>query len=356
MNPEDRAKKRAEKLSDFNPNENGLHDHGIFGLPFTPEESEIVLVPVPWEVTVSYNAGTAKGPQDILYASLQIDLFDELNPGAWRHGIAMEEIPSEWDELSTKLREDVEFYLDSLTSGIEFHDNMGITGRVNRACEKLNTYIKAQTSKLLDEGKIVGLVGGDHSTPLGYLQALAERHSSFGILQIDAHADLRDSYEGFTYSHASIFYNALQIPQIKKLLQLGIRDFSEAEYELSQSTSGISILITDYEIKKKTFRGISWHDQCMEYLSHLPDKVYISFDVDGLDPSLGPSTGTPVPGGFKLEEVIYLFELLVDSGRQIIGFDLCEVAVDYNDWDSNVGSRILYKLCMLAARSKFGKN
>ncbi len=354
MNPEERSKAREEKLKNYNPNENGLHDQGIFGLPFTGEESEIVLLPVPWEVTVSYNSGTASGPQEILFASHQIDLFDTLYPGGWRHGIAMQDIVPEWQSLSDKLREDVEFYLDSLSSGIAFPDNMGITAKVNRECEKLNTWVKAQTSALLEQDKIVGLVGGDHSTPLGYLQALAERHSAFGILQIDAHADLRDAYEGFTYSHASIFYNALQIPQIKKLVQLGIRDFCEAEFELSQSTSGISVIITDYDIKKKSFQGITWHDQCIEYIAHLPEKVYISFDIDGLEPSLSPSTGTPVPGGFKLEEVIYLIELLIESGRKIIGFDLCEVAVDYNEWDANVGSRVLYKLCMLAAKSKFG--
>ena len=355
MTPEERAKAREEKLKTYNPNENGLRDNGIFGLPFEPEESEIVLLPVPWEVTVSYNEGTASGPDDILLASQQIDLYDPIYPGGWRKGIAMLDIPTEWHELNEKLREDVEFYLDSLTSGIEFPDNMGITARVNRECEKLNAWVKAQASALLDQDKIVGLVGGDHSTPLGYLQALAERHSAFGILQIDAHADLRDAYEGFTYSHASIFYNALQIPQIKKLVQLGIRDMCEAEHELSQSTSGISIIISDYEVKKKSFRGITWHEQCMEYIALLPDKVYISFDIDGLDPSLSPSTGTPVPGGFKIEEMVYLFEMLVDSGRQIIGFDLCEVAIDYSEWDANVGSRVLYKLCMLAARSKFGK-
>jgi len=201
----------------------------------------------------------------------------------------------------------------------------------------------------LEKGIYVGIIGGDHSVPLGFLKALAEKHSDFGILQIDAHHDLRNSYEGFTFSHASIFNNALEIQNISKLVQVGIRDYCDEEVEkVSDEGDRISVFY-DQQLKENRFCGLNWNLQCEKIIKELPEKVYISFDIDGLDPKLCPNTGTAVPGGLEFSETIFLLKKLVESGRKIIGFDLCEVG--NNEWDASVGARVLFKLCNLMGKS-----
>ncbi len=350
MNKEENLKKLEEIIKNFNPNENGLVFHGIFGLPFGTLESKIVLVPVPWESTVSYRGGTAEGPKAILDASQQIDLYDQMNPNGWKEGIAMEDIPSSIFYNNQHTKEKVVKYIDKYSEG---EIDLVLQDEINSDCAELNTYVKEKTSKLINDGKIVGIVGGDHSVPLGYLQALGEKFEDFGILHIDAHADLRKAYEGLTFSHASIFYNALEIKSISKLVQIGLRDFCEQEYELILEQKDRISVFTDYDIKKHIFEGGTLKEKYKEIINCLPQNVYISFDIDGLVPYLSPSTGTPVIGGFSIEELVYLFEELHASGRKVIGFDLCEVASEKDkDWDGNVGARVLYKLCLLALKSQ----
>jgi agmatinase len=197
----------------------------------------------------------------------------------------------------------------------------------------------------------VGLVGGDHSTPLGFMEALAEKHSEFGILQIDAHCDLRKAYEGFEFSHASIMYNALKLRQVKKLVQVGIRDWCEEENNYIRSSKGRVVTFFDHAMKRSLYEGTSWKSLCDKIVSQLPKNVYVSFDIDGLDPKLCPSTGTPVPGGLEFEQAVYLIEQVVRKGKKIIGFDLNEVAPGADEWNGNVGARMLYKMCNLAAAS-----
>lgn len=341
-----------ETIANFNPDENGLINHGIFGLPFGVDESRVVLVPVPWEATVSYKEGTVDGPKAILDASQQIDLYDPINGDGWKEGIAMADIPSNIFYNSKQVREKTVKYLDKY---VEKEIDTELQKEINASCLDLKNYVKDTTAKYLNENKIVGVVGGDHSVTLGYLETLSEKHKEFGILQIDAHSDLREAYEGLEYSHASIFYNALKIENIKKLVQIGIRDISLLEAELIKKEKNRISIFTDYEIKKSLFEGKSWVRKCDEIIKGLPKEVYISFDIDGLLPNLCPNTGTPVPGGFTIEELVFLFERLVSSGKKIIGFDLCEVAPnkDIKDqWDGNVGARVLYKLCLLTLMSQ----
>jgi agmatinase len=195
------------------------------------------------------------------------------------------------------------------------------------------------------QGKRVAVIGGDHSSPLGYFRALATKYPSFGILHIDAHADLRNAYEGFTYSHASIMFNALQIPQITRLVQVGLRDICQDEVDLINGSEQRVVAYYDATVQQRLYGGQNWLEICREIVAHLPQQVHISFDVDGLDPKLCPHTGTPVPGGLELEQAYCLFREVVKSGRQIIGFDLAEVGDA--DWDGNVGARIVYKLANL---------
>ena len=209
----------------------------------------------------------------------------------------------------------------------------------------MNQWVETQVTFWLDAGKMVGLLGGDHSTPLGYFRAQAKRHDSFGVLHIDAHKDLRIAYEGFTYSHASIMYNALKLPQLSSLVQVGIRDFCAEEKEVSDSEQNRVHVFTNAQLQRERFMGRTWAQQVEEIIAKLPQKVHISFDIDGLDPTLCPNTGTPVPGGLWFDEATYLLSELKRHGKTIIGFDLVEVAPGEDDWNGNVGARMLWHLC-----------
>jgi agmatinase len=339
-------KSKEETIAQFNPNDIGAADNNIFGLPFTPADASLVIIPVPWEVTVSYSAGTAKGPEAVYDASYQVDLFDPFVKDAWKLGMAMMEVNEEIKSTSKKLRKKAEKYIDLYAAGkiaSKNKDMKTIKKEIDTACRELNAHIRKTALKQMNKGKVVALLGGDHSTPLGLMQALAEKHESFAILQIDAHADLRDAYEGFEFSHASIMFNALKIPQVSQLVQAGIRDYCEDEFNLSANDARITTFY-DRDLKAQQYEGKSWNEQCQQIINTLPDKVYLSIDIDGLDPKLCPNTGTPVPGGFEFEQVVYLVQKLVESGKQIIAFDINEVSPGADEWDANVGARLLYKV------------
>jgi agmatinase len=342
-------------LANYDPDHVGNPNNNIFGLPSNEEDARLIIIPVPWEVTVSYGAGTARAPEAICKASLQVDLFDPDVPEGWKQGYYMRAVDRKVLMKSDYLRKEAELYIDYISRGEDPGANQFMSKtlkEVNAGGEYLNTWVYDQTKALLDKGKLVAILGGDHSTPLGYFKAIAQNHSEFGILQIDAHCDLREAYEGFNYSHASIMYNALnEIPQITKLVQVGIRDYSGGEYEYVQESNGRVVTYFDKDIKNRQYEGDTWKQIAEEIVSKLPQKVYISFDIDGLDRKLCPHTGTPVPGGFETQEVYYIFRKVMESGRKIIGFDLCEVGISDSDWNANVGARVLFKLCNLLVAS-----
>jgi agmatinase len=329
----------TDPLSGFDVNGPGLPGR-LFGLPFTQENARVVVLPVPWEVTVSYRTGTALGPRAVLDASRQIDFFHREVSDAWKLGTCMAEIPESLHETNRQLR----VLVDRLHEAP--HEASVLLERTNEACGTMNIYVRNQASHLLTKGKIVGLLGGDHSTPLGLIRALAERHDRFGVLQIDAHADLRKAYEGFAYSHGSVMYNVLKIPSVKKLVQVGIRDFCEEEFQLIQRAGGRVRTFFDDQLRAQQDQGMLWSAQVKEIVDSLPDDVYISFDIDGLDPRYCPHTGTPVPGGLDFHQAVALIKAVAVSGRRIIGFDLNEVAPGPDDWDANVGARMLWQLSL----------
>ena len=343
-------------LSQFDPNAVGNPNNNIFGLPFTEEDARLVILPVPWEVTVSYGAGTSRAAEHIYKASKQIDIFDVDGNFGWKQGFYMREVDRKILMKSDYLRKEAELYIDYISKGESVEKNKFMCKslkEINEGSNMLNQWVYEQSKALLDKGKLVGLLGGDHSTPLGYLKALAEKHGNFGILQIDAHCDLRKAYEFFTYSHASVMYNALQeIPDLKKLVQIGVRDYCEEEWDFICNSDYRVITYMDKEIKERQYDGETWKLIAGEIVNHLPDKVYISFDVDGLDRKYCPNTGTPVQGGFESEQIFYLIKKITESGRKIIGFDLLEIAVGQTDWDSNVGAHILWRLCNLLVNNQ----
>ncbi|MCF8447331.1 MAG: agmatinase family protein, partial [Bacteroidia bacterium] len=306
---------------------------------------------------VSYSAGTAAGPEAVLEASYQVDLYDPNVADAWKMGLAMLPVDKKVKATSKRLRKKAEQYIDLYSLGKTAEKNKTmktIQQEVNAACKEMNAWVKKEADKQLRKNKVVALLGGDHSTPLGLMQALAQTYPSFGILQIDAHADLRDAYEGFEFSHASIMFNALKIPQVSSLTQVGIRDYCEDEKNLIDADARIHTFF-DADLKAQQFEGKSWKKLCDEIIATLPNQVYLSFDIDGLDPKLCPNTGTPVPGGFEFEQVVYLVQQLVKAKKQIIGFDINEVSPGQDEWDANVGARLLYKMSNLCLLSN-GKN
>lgn len=327
-------------------------DAGFLGGRLRPEDARLLLIPVPWEATTSYGGGTSAGPRAILKASHQLDLEDAAFGEPFRAGIAFANEQEEILRLSPLAKAEAQEVIQALEQGKGFADSLA---QVNQASIRVNQLVQQQASAALQHGQQIGLVGGDHSSPFGLIQALAQRHESFSILHIDAHHDLRQAYEGFTHSHASIFYNVMEhIPQVHGLVQLGIRDYHRSERAFLSNLGERGHCFYDAEVSRRLFQGENFRSICNEIIGLLGEKVYISFDIDGLEPANCPSTGTPVPGGLSYQQAGFLLEQLAASGRQVIGFDLCEVAPDPNgsEWDANVGARLLYRLCGCLLRSQ----
>ncbi len=339
----------------FDPNAAATEDSGVFGLPFNEEQAKVVLLPVPWEVTTSYGGGTSRGPEAILEASRQVDLFDLDVETPYAPGIFMRENSA---EILARNKEGRELAQKVIAVGgdVSSHPELQqALSRVNALSVEMNDWVHAQVRDLLEAGKIVGLVGGDHSTPFGAIRAHAEwfsvpsggRPREFGVLHFDAHSDTREAYEGFEYSHASIMHNVLQhIPQVTKLVQVGIRDVCEQEMTYCRSQGERVRTYFDRDLVASRFRGETFEGFANRIVADLPEQVYVSFDIDGLDPRYCPNTGTPVPGGLDFSEAVWILKSLVRSGRRIVGFDLNEVSPGdgSSEWDANCGARMLYKL------------
>lgn len=263
-------------------------------------------------------------------------------------------IPHNWKALSDALRHHTVGYIHARESGIEKSSlKKSIVKKIDHYAYQLKEDVKEKAITYLKEGKLVGVLGGDHSVPLGLIEALAEFHNNFGVLQIDAHPSLHKAYRGFHYSHASIMHNVLQLPYIIKLVQVGLRDCAAQELQVISAEEGRIFPFFDSNLKQQRFQGVTWENICATIIDTLPEKIYISFDIDGLDAKLCPSTGTPVPGGLEFDEVCYLFERIVKAGKKIVGFDLCEVAPgEAINWDAQVGSRVLYNLAIMMGASQ----
>ncbi|SMF34035.1 agmatinase family protein [Pseudobacteriovorax antillogorgiicola] len=324
-------------------------DAGIFGASLSPKHAQIVIIPVPFEATTSYGGGTSKAPKQIEGVSHQLDLYDRFYENPFLAGIAYLDEGQEFVAINREAKDIAQKVIHDWESGVmPKQDDLD---RVNNMSASVNGLVYRKASQLLENDQVPVVLGGDHSVPLGLIKALGEHHGDFGVLHIDAHHDLRVAYEGFQYSHASIMYNVLEeVPQVSKIKSIGIRDFSLDEKTMASQSSRVDTLY-DSDLQEQRFKGASFHHIIDEFLKDLPSRVYVSFDIDGLDPSCCPHTGTPVPGGLSFAEASYILELLVESKREVIGFDLSEVSPGEDEWDANVGSRILYKLCGAVAKS-----
>ena len=337
----------------IDPNSKASAKDGIYGLPFKESEAKVVYLPIPWDVTTSYQAGTSKGPGAILAASEQIDFFDLDFVDAYQAGLFMKKENAKIKKLNTEGRALAKKIIDAddetMAKNKVLQKNLV---KVNQICESLNQEVYKETKALLDQGKISVVVGGDHSTPFGAIKAYAEKFKNFGVLHFDAHSDTRIAYMGFENSHASIMHNVMEkIPGVSKLVQVGICDFCEQEYTYTRDNKKVEVYF-DQTLSRRKMSGENFQKIAKEIVSHLPENVYISFDIDGLDPRFCPNTGTPVPGGLDYSEVMLIINELVTSGKKLVGFDLVEVAPNpkdkTNEWDANVGMRLLYKMTSAA--------
>ena len=329
--------------------------YGLSGELSEPEHAQVILIAVPWEATTSYRTGTAQGPEAILAASKQVDLFDLETGRPYEAGIALLPVPAEivrWAKDARAIAQPI-IKKGGIVDGEEA--DLAAVAKVNAFSTLLNEWVYETARAQLQRRRLVGLVGGDHSTPFGLIRAVAEQHPGMGVLHLDAHADLRNAYEGFSDSHASIMYNvAERLPAVEHIVQVGIRDFGEAEHDYATASQGRIVQFHDATLAVRRARGETWGALCDEIAATLPKDVYLSFDIDGLDPTHCPNTGTPVPGGLSFQEACILVRTVAESGRRIVGLDVNEVAPgpDGDEWDANVGARLLYKMIGWALRSR----
>lgn len=245
------------------------------------EESDVVILPIPYEATSSYGRGSRDAPSAIIEASHYVEDYDE--------------------EIDRSICDEIEIY----TCQPCVPNNTG-----NFAVEQIYRRVKT----LVDQNKFVVSLGGEHTITIGVVQALAEKFDDLTVLQFDAHSDLRVSYQGSSYSHACAMYPIHQMGV--NLHQIGVRAQSKEEAELIKSSDNIHTVYA-HEIRERAcrlYRG----------LDKLKENVYITFDADGFDPSVFPSVGTPEPGGLLWHEVISVVEKVAMS-RNVVGFDIVEV-------------------------------
>ena len=338
-------------MSEFDPDSAGTGE-GLYGLELRTAPA-VGVIAVPWEATVSYGQGTAEAPGAIESASQQVDLHDLEYGPIWKAGIGWVPVGGaigSWNAEAVSLARPV----------IEAGDAVGdalkrAAVRVDELAQKRDGAVETAAERCFDAGQIPAVLGGDHSSPFGLIRAAAKRHPGLGILHIDAHADLRVAYMGFASSHASIMNRVLALDGIERLVGVGYRDLGQREIETIEASKGRIHAFTDPAIAHRLAQGEPWISVVNEIIHALPQRVHISFDIDGLDPALCPNTGTPVPGGLRFREVMVLLRFVAER-RQVVSFDLCEVSPGpSSEWDANVGARVLYKLAGCALASQEGQ-
>jgi agmatinase len=326
-----------------------LTNEDIFDLHFDQGEASIVLLPIGFDATSSYGRASALAPNAIREASQQVDLFHTmLAPTPFPACCLLQPHPAmeAFNQQARLWVDQCRQHAKDTTTYANAQDDINNAGNI------LQKWSYDLTQKLLCEGKCVGVIGGDHSVPLGSMIAHIDHRPDMGVLHFDAHADLRDAYEGFTHSHASIMHNLLDLTALRSLVQVGVRDLCAFEWQRTQNDPRIHTLFGD-TLHQQLFQGRSLASIVQPFIETLPNDVYISFDIDGLDPSYCPHTGTPVPGGLSYAQAVFIMQEVIRSGRHIIGFDLTEVAPGpHDEYDANVGARMVYELCCLCELSR----
>ena len=265
--------------------------------------AKIVIVPVPYDQTSTWIKGADKGPAAIIEASANMELYDiETDSEVYRKGIFTDRPIEETSSPEAMVR--------------------AVAGRVN---------------KYLAKGKFAVIVGGEHSVSIGAIKAYADSDSNFTVLQLDAHSDLRDRYNGSKYNHACVM---ARVREMCPIVQVGIRSMDSSEKDFLDS----SCVFFAEDIHNRT----DWIDKAVSKLS---EKVYITIDLDVFDPSIVPSTGTPEPGGLLWYDVLALLKEVCEK-KTIIGFDVVELCPnERNKAPDFLAAKLIYKLLSYRFRS-----
>lgn len=263
------------------------------------DESAAVILPVPLDRTTSYVAGTRNGPRELILASAQVELWDE------------------------------ELGMDVHTRGIYTLPEMDLShGTMEGAMAKIHQ----AASAIMDSGKFLVTLGGEHSITPPLVAAAAARHPGLTVLQIDAHADLRDGYQGEHNSHASAMRRSLESAPV---VQVGIRNISQEEVEALPSLQ--TTIFYDWNMRDDP-------DWISKVVASLRGPVYVTIDLDGLEPGLMPAVGTPEPGGLAWRELTTLLRR-VFTEREVVACDVVELCPIAGVWSPNfVAARLVYKL------------
>ena len=319
-----------------------MKKQSLFGLTPSKQESDMWLIPAPWDATVSYRQGCQQGPEIISQASAQLDLYHPIYKDVFDDGIYLLDENADIKANNDTCRKLAQSIIKKHDNGTALNEkdnnNQAI---INKACAEVHDWVYQQTEDAIKQERLVGLIGGDHSTSLGIIKALSDYIDSFAVLQFDAHMDLRECYQGFTHSHASVMKHVLDIPDVSRLIQVGVRDYCEEELMVMKQSKGRVKTFFNRDIKKELFQGKTWESICKKIINNCPENVYISFDIDALSPEHCPSTGTPVPGGLNFDQIDFLLAQLVKAKKRIVGFDLVEVAGEKDSVDAIVGARVL---------------
>lgn len=312
-------------------NDSSDDSSGIFGLPFAVDDAAVVIVPVPWEATCSQGTGTADAPELLLQASRFVELHDVVLGNVYERGIAMSSRLSEVEQMTREIQ--------SLEAS-----GGASASQIDAVSARLNTLVHEVITQHLLQGQVTGLVGGDHSVSYGSIAAHCQAYPDIGILQIDAHADLRASLDGMVWSHASVMRHVMDSVQPKSLMQVGLRALCSAEKQYQASNNRI-VVHTDHEIQLKLAASESWLAICDDIIDQLPEEIYLTLDIDGLEPAYCRHTGTPVPGGLTFMQVVLLLHRIRQKGHVFRGFDLVEVGGHTED--ALIAAHLLYTLCGL---------
>lgn len=268
------------------------------------DNAAVAIVPVPYELTTSYGKGTELGPQAILTASQQVELFDD------------------------------ELWNEPYKVGIETLAPVK-PGAVDASTEKPFEELRTSVAHVLQKGQFPIVLGGEHALSLGPVKACIERYPNLSILQIDAHADCRKSYEGNPYSHASVTYQMHKILPSGVITQVGIRNVSAEEVHwFKEEKPGINI----FWAREKD----NWN--FAKVVETLTDDVYLTIDVDGLDSGIMPSTGTPEPGGMSWQQLTDLIRILCQK-KNVVAADIVELSpIEGLHAPDFLVAKLLYKL------------
>ena len=324
-----------------------------FGDKSTPADADVVIVSAPWSVTSDFGRGATYTPDAVIDASAEGNLYDAATAISVEGRIATAEIDYNIQESSEHLGREAErlashsIAVDSL--GGEYAARK--IAHINEGFDEMHASIYRQCGNWASKGKRVAVVGGDHSVSFGAVKALAEYHKGIGVLFIDAHADYAHD-EIYNYSHRSIARDMVEeISFVERLVEVGVRDIDKAEADALAANEKVELFLAE-RLAARRFEGESWGSLCREMVERLPHKVYVSFDVDALKIEFCNNTNAPVPGGMTFDEVIYLVNTIVESGREIVGFDISEVVSKLdNKMDAIVAARVLAKLSVAAMRS-----